>query len=93
MLYVLIKITTLTRVFCTVKLTDKVRLVGTYHGQRMCVLGLVRSGQRDKPKGIGRAWCVRLAVLITAAVSLLASSFLLVPLKKIRLCMRRSLLI
>lgn len=27
------------------------RLVGTYHGQRMCVLGLVRSGQRDKSKG------------------------------------------
>lgn len=51
MLYVLIKITTLTRVFCTVKLTDKVRLVGTYHGQRMCVLGLVRSGQRGKSKG------------------------------------------
>lgn len=32
MLYVLIKITTLTRVFCAVKLTDKVRLVDTYHG-------------------------------------------------------------
>lgn len=70
------------------------RLVGTYHGQRMCVLGLVRSGQRDKSKGnMERVWRVRLAVLITAAVSLLASSFLLVPLKKIRLCMRRSLLI
>lgn len=26
------------------------RLVGTYHGQRMCVLGLVRSGQRDETK-------------------------------------------
>lgn len=26
------KITTLTRVFCAVKLTDKVRLVGMYHG-------------------------------------------------------------
>lgn len=37
--------------FCAVKLTDKVRLVGTYHGQCMCVLGLVRSGQRDKSKG------------------------------------------
>ena len=45
------KITALTRVFCAVKLTDKVRLVGTYHGQRMCVLGLVRSGQRDESKG------------------------------------------
>lgn len=41
--------------FCAVKLTDKVRLVGTYHGQRMCVLGLVRSGQRDNPKKIGGA--------------------------------------
>lgn len=51
MLYVLIKITTPTRVFCAVKLTDKVRLVGTYHGQRMYVFGFVRSGQRDKTKG------------------------------------------
>lgn len=58
MLYVLIKITTLTRVFCAVKLTDKVRLVGTYHGQRMYVFGFVRSGQRDKTKG-NRAGAVR----------------------------------
>lgn len=58
MLYVLIKITTLTRVFCAVKLTDKVRLVGTYHGQRMYVFGFVRSGQRDKTKG-NRAGVVR----------------------------------
>lgn len=58
MLYVLIKITTLTRVFCAVKLTDKVRLVGTYHGQRMHVFGFVRSGQRDKIKG-NRAGVVR----------------------------------
>lgn len=36
--------------FCAVKLTDKLRLVDTYHGQRMCVLGLVRSGQRDETK-------------------------------------------
>lgn len=53
MLYVLIKITTLTRVFCAVKLTDKVRLVGTYHGQRMYVFGFVRSGQRDNPTEAG----------------------------------------
>lgn len=58
MLYVLIKLTTLTRVFCAVKLTDKVRLVGTYHGQRMYVFGFVRSGQRDKTKG-NRAGVVR----------------------------------
>lgn len=43
-LYVVVKITTLTRVFCAVKLTDEIRLVGTYHGQRMCVFDLVRSG-------------------------------------------------
>lgn len=63
MLYVLIKITTLTRVFCAVKLTDKVRLVGTYHGQRMYVFGFVRSGQRDKTKG-NRAGVVRSASCI-----------------------------
>ena len=51
MLYVLIKITTLTRVFCAVKLTDKVRLVGTYHGKRMCVFGRIRCRQRDESKG------------------------------------------
>lgn len=51
MLYVLIKITTLTRVFCAVKLTHKVRLVGTYHGKRMCVFGRLRCRQRDKSKG------------------------------------------
>lgn len=34
-----------------VKLTDLIRLVGTYHGQRMYVFGFVRSGQRDKSKG------------------------------------------
>ena len=50
MLYVLIKITTLTRVFCAVKLTDKVRLVGTYHGKRMCVFGRLRCRQRDETK-------------------------------------------
>lgn len=83
MLYVLIKITTLTRVFCAVKLTDKVRLVGTYHEQRMCVLGLVRSGQRDETKeNRGRAG-VRLVVSITPAVLSPVSRFLLVPLKRI----------
>lgn len=54
--------------FCAVKLTDKVRLVGTYHGQRMCVFGLVQSGQRDYPKGIGGRVDVRLVVSITPAV-------------------------
>ena len=46
--------------FCAVKLTDEIRLVGTYHVLRMCVFGLVRSGQRDNPKGIRRA-CGRYA--------------------------------
>ena len=41
-----------------VKLTDLIRLVGTYHGQRMYVFGFVRSGQRDKTKG-NRAGVVR----------------------------------
>ena len=45
------QITTLTRVFRAVKLTYLIRLVGTYHGQRMYVFGFVRSGQRDKSKG------------------------------------------
>lgn len=49
---------TLTRVFRAVKFTDKMRLVGTYHGQRMYVFGFVRSGQRDKTKG-NRAGVVR----------------------------------
>ena len=49
--YVITKQTTLTRVFCSVKLTDSIRLVGTYHGRRMYVFGLVRSRQRDKAKG------------------------------------------
>lgn len=66
MLYVLIKITTLTRVFCAVKLTDKVRLVGTYHGKRMYVFGFVRSGQRDKTKE-NRGACGRSAGYIDNA--------------------------
>lgn len=68
MLYVLIKITTLIRVFCAVKLAHKVRLVGTYHGKRMCVFGRLRCRQRDQYKLIGRRAGVRLAVSITPAV-------------------------
>ena len=94
MLYVLIKITTLTRVFCAVKLTDKVRLVDTYHGQRMCVFGRLRCRQRDETKENrgGRAG-VRLVISITPAVSSPVSRFLLVPLKKNRLCTKKSLII
>lgn len=53
MLYVLIKITTLTRVFCAVKLTDKVRLVGTYHGNVCAYLAGLVVGKGMKPKKIG----------------------------------------
>lgn len=66
MLYVLIKITTLTRVFCAVKLTDKVRLVDTYHGQRMCVFGRLRCRQRDETKE-NRGACGRSAGYIDNA--------------------------
>lgn len=84
---------TLIRVFCAVKLTDKVRLVGTYHGKRMCVFGRLRCRQRDKYKLIGGRAGVRLAVSITPAVSSPVSRFLLVPLKKNRLCTKKSLII
>lgn len=82
MLYVLIKITTLTRVFCAVKLTDKVRLVDTYHEQRMHVFGRLRCRQRDETKENrgGRAG-VRLVVSITPAVLSPAYRFLLVQFK------------
>lgn len=50
----------------------------------MCVLGLVRSGQRDETKENrgGRAG-VRLVVSITPAILSPVSRFLLVPLKRI----------
>lgn len=60
------KITTLTRVFCAVKLTDKVRLVGTYHGKSMCVFGRLRCRQRDETKENGGA-CGRSAGYIDNA--------------------------
>lgn len=93
MLYVLIKITTLTRVFCAVKLTDKVRLVGTYHGKRMCVSGRPRCRQRDETKeNRGRAG-VRLVISIMPAVLSPAYRFLLVPFKTNKLCIGESLTI
>lgn len=93
MLYVLIKITTLTRVFCAVKLTHKVRLVGTYHGKRMCIFGRLRCRQRDKYKLIGGRAGVRLAVSITPAVLSQAYRFLLVQFKTNKLCIGESLII
>lgn len=93
MLYVLIKITTLTRVFCAVKLTDKVRLVGTYHERRMCVLGLVRSGQRDETKE-NRGACGRSASRIDNAGRIVSGlPFLIGAIKKNRLCTKKSLII
>lgn len=93
MLYVLIKITTLTRVFCAVKLTHKVRLVGTYHGKRMCVFGRLRCRQGDKYKLISGRAGVRLAVSITPAVLSQAYRFLLVQFKTNKLCIGESLII
>ena len=60
----------------------------------MCVLGLVRSGQRDetKEKRGGRAG-VRLVVSITPAVLSPAYRFLLVPFKTNKLCIGESLII
>lgn len=49
----------------------------------MCVLGLVRSGQRDETKEKGGRAGVRLVVLIRPAVLSPVSRFLLVPLKRI----------
>lgn len=49
-LYAIINNNLLQGVFCAVKLTDKVRLVDTYHGQRMCVSGRLRCRQRDETK-------------------------------------------
>lgn len=93
MLYVLIKITTFTRVFCAVKLTDKVRLVGTYHEQRMYVLGLVRSGQRDETKE-NRGACGRSASRIDNAGRIVSGlPFLIGAIKKNRLCTKKSLII
>lgn len=69
------------------------RLVGTYHEQRMCVLGLVRSGQRDETKeNRGRAG-VRLVVSITPAVLSPAYRFLLVQFKTNKLCIGENLII
>ena len=50
----------------------------------MCVLGLVRSGQRDKSKGnMESVACPAGCIDNGGSVSLLASSFLLVPLKRL----------
>lgn len=69
------------------------RLVGTYHEQRMYVFGFVRSGKGTNPKEIWREWCVRPDVLITAAVSSPAFRLLLVPFKTNKLCIGKSLTI
>lgn len=59
----------------------------------MCVLGLVRSGQRDETKeNMGRAG-VRLVVSITPAVLSPAYRFLLVQFKTNKLCIGENLII
>lgn len=93
-LYAIINNNPLQEIFCAVKLTDKVRLVDTYHGQRMCVFGRLRCRQRDEAKENrgGRAG-VRLVVSITPAVLSTAYRFLLVQFKTNKLCIGESLLI
>lgn len=73
-------------------MTDKLRLVDTYHGQRMCVLGLVRSGQRDETKEKGG--CGRSAGYIDNAGRVVPGlPFLIGAIKKNRLCTKKSLII
>lgn len=69
------------------------RLVGTYHGQRMCVSGRLRCRQRDETKEKGGRAGVRLVVSITPAVLSPAYRFLLVPFKTNKLCIGESLTI
>mgnify|MGYP006862904213 FL=1 len=65
-LYAIINNNPLQEIFCAVKLTDKVRLVDTYHGQRMCVFGRLRCRQRDEAKE-NRGACGRAAGCIDNA--------------------------
>ena len=69
------------------------RLVGTYHGQRMYVFGFVRSGQRDKSKGnmegvVCPAGCIDNGGRIAPGLP-----FLIGAIKKNRLCTKKSLII
>ena len=74
-------------------MTDKLRLVDTYHGQRMCVLGLVRSGQRDETKE-NRGACGRSVGCIDKAGRIVPGlPFLIGAIKKNRLCTKKSLII
>lgn len=70
------------------------RLVGTYHGFRMCVFGPHSFEARDKAKGNrGGRVGVRLAVSITPAVLPPGLRFLLVPFKTNKLCIGENLII
>lgn len=70
------------------------RLVGTYHEQRMCVLGLVRSGQRDETKENRGGACGRSASRIDNANRIVSGlPFLIGAIKKNRLCTKKSLII
>lgn len=69
------------------------RLVGTYHEQCMCVLGLVRSGQRGETKE-NRGACGRSVGCIDKAGRIAPGlPFLIGAIKKNRLCTKKSLII
>lgn len=68
------------------------RLVGTYHGQRMCVSGRLRCRQRDETKEGGA--CGRSAGHIDNAGRVVPGlPFLIGAIKKDRLCTKKSLII
>lgn len=70
------------------------RLVGTYHGFRMCVFGPHSFEARDKAKGNRGGACGRSAGRIDKAVrSVPGSIFLIGVIKKSRLCTRKNLII
>lgn len=69
------------------------RLVGTYHGQRMYVFGFVRSGQRDKSKGNMEGVVCPAGCIDNGGRVVPASRFLLVPFKTNKLCIGENLII
>lgn len=69
------------------------RLVDTYHGQRMCASGRLRCRQRDETKE-NRGACGRSASRIDNAGRIVSGlPFLIGAIKKNRLCTKKSLII
>lgn len=69
------------------------RLVDTYHGQRMCVFGRLRCRQRDETKE-NRGACGRAAGRIDKAGRVVPGlPFLIGAIKKNILCTKKSLII